>query len=160
MKIENELSQSFTLTGQADRIDKLHNGAVAIIDYKSAGNFSKKNLKNAAYPQLPLEGLMVQKGAFSKEGLPAQNVGYLGYWTITGNLSGGEVTFLDKETDIAQAIDAAQNGLINLIILFDQEETPYFAVPNLEKAPRFNDYAHLERIKEWAVTDDNSEEAA
>ncbi len=160
MKIESGLSQPFTLTGQADRIDKLHNGTVAIIDYKSAGNFSKKNLKNAAYPQLPLEGLMVQKGAFSKEGLPAYNVGYLGYWTITGNLSGGEVTFIAKETEIAQAIDASQNGLINLVALFDQAETPYFAVPDLEKAPRFNDYAHLERIKEWAVTDDNSEEAA
>jgi ATP-dependent helicase/nuclease subunit B len=160
MLIETSLSQPFQLTGQADRIDNLHNGEAAIIDYKSAGNFSKKGIQNATYPQLPLEALMLENGGFSEQNLPKQKVGYLGYWTIKGDNIGGNVTCVDEVTDITNVIQASHTGLNALVALFDKAETPYFAVPNLEKAPRFNDYAHLERIKEWAVTDDSSEEAA
>ena len=34
---------------------------------------------------------------------------------------------------------------------FDDPETGYPAVPRPLRAPRFNDYAHLARLKEWSL---------
>jgi len=40
-----------------------------------------------------------------------------------------------------------------LIARFDDPQTPYLARPRPEYALRYNDYAHLARIKEWAAED-------
>ena len=50
-------------------------------------------------------------------------------------------------------IAAARDGLTHLIALFDDPETPYPARPHPARALRFNDYAHLARLKEWAAED-------
>jgi ATP-dependent helicase/nuclease subunit B len=34
---------------------------------------------------------------------------------------------------------------------------PYLAVPRPEKAPRYSDYAHLERQKEWLAGEEEEE---
>jgi ATP-dependent helicase/nuclease subunit B len=47
--------------------------------------------------------------------------------------------------------DAALAGLRRLVDAFDLPQTPYRSVPDPEMAPRFSDYAHLARIKEWSV---------
>jgi ATP-dependent helicase/nuclease subunit B len=51
-------------------------------------------------------------------------------------------------------------ALITLIETFENEQTPYYAIPRATKTPRFNDYEHLARIKEWAALDDAESEAA
>jgi ATP-dependent helicase/nuclease subunit B len=45
----------------------------------------------------------------------------------------------------------ALQGLADLVARFDDAQTPYRAVPRPEKAPRYSDYAHLARVKEWSV---------
>ncbi|MGH6989239.1 MAG: hypothetical protein ACREE3_05035, partial [Stellaceae bacterium] len=55
--------------------------------------------------------------------------------------------------ELRQIIDGTLPGLAQLIALYDDPATPYLAVPRAEFAPRYNDYAHLARIKEWAVAD-------
>jgi ATP-dependent helicase/nuclease subunit B len=44
-----------------------------------------------------------------------------------------------------------------LIASFDDPATPYLAVPRPEKAPRYSDYAHLERQKEWLAGEEEEE---
>jgi ATP-dependent helicase/nuclease subunit B len=46
---------------------------------------------------------------------------------------------------------AALAGLRRLVGTFDLPHTPYQSVPDPETAPRFSDYAHLARIKEWSI---------
>jgi len=126
-------NNDFTLYGRADRLDKMH-GGVAIIDYKSGGAFSKKSMESGDNPQLPLEALIAESGGF--ENIPATPCAYLGYWVLNG---GGKYTE----------------------ITFNNEKTPYFSLPRAQKIPRFNDYEHLARVKEWAALDDvESGEAA
>ncbi len=149
---------AFTLTARADRIDLARDGsAAAIIDYKSGGKFTKKGMANGTHPQLPLEALILSEGGF--EGIAAKPVGALAYWVLRGGSVAGETTVIDKEVDAA--VTAAKTGLDALIATFDRETTPYYSLPDLARRPRFNDFEHLARVKEWtALGDDESEEAA
>lgn len=150
----------FTLTAIADRVDVAHAGMqVAIIDYKSGGTFSQSGMKSGRFPQLPLEALIVSEGRF--EGVEAKPVGAMAYWVLTGGRTPGKITALSKDTDIQVAMDAARTGLEALITAFDDPATPYLSIPDPARAPRFNDYEQLARVKEWAALgDDETEDTA
>ncbi len=154
--LSDNLKAPFTLTARADRIDHLHNGTAAIIDYKSGGTYSKVKLETAEFPQLPLEGLILQEYGFAESGFPAKNIGSLSYWKLTGGNKAVEITELDDDSKIEKSILLAKEGLTQLIQTFENKETAYLAIPNLDNAPRFNDYAHLERVKEWAAIGENN----
>ncbi len=160
LEITEGIKNNFTLTGQADRIDKMHTGCAAIIDYKSGGTYSKKKMASTQDMQLPLEALMIKKGAFEKNGFNATEVGYLGYWVLSGGKTKAKITAIENEKSIHEAIEIVESGLTDLIAIFEDEKTPYYAIPRLDNPPRFNDFEHLERVKEWAALDDTIEESA
>ncbi|MDP7545654.1 MAG: double-strand break repair protein AddB, partial [Alphaproteobacteria bacterium] len=54
----------FTLTAKADRIDRLGDGGVNIIDYKTGVIPSETELKRGEAPQLPLEAAIAHAGGF------------------------------------------------------------------------------------------------
>ncbi len=54
-------------------------------------------------------------------------------------------------------ITQALAGLRALIACFDDPATPYRAVPWPDHAPRYSDYTHLARVKEWSVIGDPEE---
>jgi ATP-dependent helicase/nuclease subunit B len=45
-------------------------------------------------------------------------------------------------------------GVKTLVERFDDPATPYHARPWPEHGLRYNDYAHLARIKEWSAVED------
>jgi len=141
----------FTIHGRADRIDQMPEGT-AIIDYKSGGAFTKKGFENGDNPQLPLEGLIVQNGGF--EGITASPCNYLGYWVLNGQNKATE------HQDPHDILVDTHESLITLIETFEDKNTPYYAIPRASKTPRFNDYEHLARIKEWAALDDSESDTA
>jgi ATP-dependent helicase/nuclease subunit B len=146
----------FTLTVRADRIDRLSDGSYALIDYKSGGSFSAKKIQSGAAPQLPLEGLILQQGGFTE--LAPGEPGYFGYWIITGGSPPGDTKEATK--DLPQAMENARQGLTTLIAMFDNPATPYFSIPDPDRAPRFNDYEQLSRLQEWTALDETSAEDA
>lgn len=146
----------FTLKARADRIDLYHAGGAAITDFKSGGSYPISKLKSAALPQLPLEGLILRNGGF--ENLPAHEVKGLSYCVLTGGKTPGNVTLLEND-DLTGAIETASDGLKTLIETFDLPETPYLSAPDPKNAPRFSDYTHLARVKEWSVMGDQEEAA-
>ena len=154
------LNIPFTLSGIADRIDYLNTGAVAIIDYKSGGQYSKTKMQSGMTPQLALEALLITEGGFKKSGIHQDQAGYIGYWKLSGGRTAGEITAIDDEEKLQETIETTKKGLLNLIQCFENESISYLALPRLDNAPRFNDFEHLERVKEWAALDDTSEEAA
>jgi len=136
----------FTLTAVADRIDSLAGGGYAILDYKTGAPPTDKDIKNGFAPQLPLEAAIAAGGGF--EGLGADDVARLAFWRLSGGAPAGAIK--DVKGDLVQIAEEARKGLLTLISSFDNPETPYNAVPDSDRAPRFNDYAHLARIAEWA----------
>lgn len=147
----------FTLSVRADRIDALKGGGLAILDYKSGGKYTESEIACGKHPQLALGALVLRQGGFAD--IPAQAVKALAYWVLSGH-SGNKVTILRDPESVAGAIEMAQAGLGDLIALYDREETPYLSVPDPAHAPRFSDYAHLARVKEWTVPHDQEAEAS
>jgi ATP-dependent helicase/nuclease subunit B len=58
---------------------------------------------------------------------------------------------------LRKLIDATLTGVQTLIAAFDDPATPYLAVPRPDKAPRYSDYEHLERQKEWLAGEEEEE---
>ncbi len=139
----------FKLTAMADRIDELNSRTLRIIDYKTGAPPSKTEVAAGYAPQLPLEAVIAEAGGFSD--IAAKPVSELDYWRLRGSNPAGEISSAGDEP--AQLAAGAKEGLEALIRLFDDVETPYEARPRPEAAPKYSDYEHLARVKEWSSAD-------
>jgi ATP-dependent helicase/nuclease subunit B len=137
----------FTLTAKADRIDLLAGGGLTIVDYKTGAPPKAKDVELGFAPQLPLEAVIAQAGGFA--GVPGQAVAALEFWRLSGGEPPGAIAPVKGDTQAL--IESARAGLERLIARFDDPATPYPSVPRPLRAPRFSDYAHLARIKEWSL---------
>ena len=117
-----------------------------MIDYKTGGVPATKDIVAGFAPQLSLEAAIAEADGF--DGIPAGAVEALSYWRLTGGDPPGEIKPVSAET--ASLVADAVAGLAELIARFDDPATPYLAVPDMDRQPAFNDYAHLARIKEWS----------
>jgi ATP-dependent helicase/nuclease subunit B len=146
----------FTLSARADRIDRMHDGGAAIIDYKSGGSYAQKALKNASLPQLPLEGAILESGGF--EGLEMMEARALCYWLMTGGATPGKAVTLEGGI-LSELAGHVWEKLFALVQAFDDPDAPYYSIPDPGKAPRFNDYEHLARVMEWTAPEETEGDA-
>ena len=98
---------------------------------------------------MPLEAVIAEDGGFA--GIGAKPVRDLDYWRLRGSNPAGEVS--SAGDDPAELAAEAKQGLEALIRLFDDVETPYEARPRPDAAPKYSDYEHLARVKEWASSE-------
>ncbi|MFL5269244.1 MAG: double-strand break repair protein AddB, partial [Stellaceae bacterium] len=134
----------FTITAKADRVDRLADGRLLLVDYKTGSVPKAKEVEAGFSPQLPLEGAMLQHGGFpGVQGTAAA----LEYWRLSGAEPAGERSPVGG-CDAGALIDQVVARVRALIDQFDDPSTPYLAVPSPRWAPRFSDYRHLERIAE------------
>jgi ATP-dependent helicase/nuclease subunit B len=97
---------------------------------------------------LPLEAAIAAGGGFGPD-VPARPPAHLEFWRLTGGEPPGETRAVKGDPGVLA--ERALAGLMRLIALFDDVATPYAALPRPERAPRFNDYLHLARVKEWSA---------
>ena len=146
----------FTLTAKADRIDRRATGGLVLIDYKTGSVPQREEVAHGFSPQLPLEAAIAEAGGF--DGVAAEAVAALEYWQLSGGDPPGKATALGKTgAELRALIDDALAGLSRLVIGFDDPRTPYRAVPRPERAPRYSDYGHLARVKEWSILGEDGE---
>lgn len=138
----------FILSGTADRIDRAADGTLAILDYKTGGLPSVREVETGMAPQLSLEAAMIARHGF--QGVPDDPVSMLSYIRLTGADPAGFLRSAGKESTPAELAEAAFEGLQKLIALFDKQATPYLSRPRPDLPSRFNEYEHLARIKEWS----------
>jgi ATP-dependent helicase/nuclease subunit B len=134
----------FTISAVADRIDRLADGGLVLIDYKTGAVPTKREIDNAVAVQLPLEGAIARDGSF--DGL-CGSVAALEYWRLPGGDPPG-VRYPLTGDNPAALIDRVLQAVAALIARFDDPETPYPPVPVARWRPRFSDYDHLERLDE------------
>ena len=137
----------FILTAKADRIDRLSDGRLVIIDYKTGIVPAAGDVALGFAPQLPLEAALAECGGF--DGLGPSKVADLAFWRLSGGEPAGEEK--PVKGDASDLARQAHGGLEALIWAFDDPETPYRARPRPRHAPRFDDYAHLARVQEWSA---------
>lgn len=127
----------FTLTAKADRIENCPDG-LKIIDYKTGTPPSKKYVEKGLEPQLAIEAIIFEK-YFEKQTISLE------YW----HLKGKDEIIKIEEHDVKVIAEAKQN-LPLIIAKMQDENNPFIARPWSYYALPYNDYEHLERIKEWS----------
>ncbi|HKX08086.1 MAG TPA: double-strand break repair protein AddB [Stellaceae bacterium] len=144
----------FELRAKADRIERRAEGLV-IVDYKTGSLPRDSWVERGLAPQLPLEAAIAETGGFAD--VPPATVAALEYWRLSGLAIPGELKCIAEGPRAQVLVEAALAGLQNLIAEFDDPATPYRAVPIAKNAPRYSDYEHLERVKEWRATEEVEE---
>jgi ATP-dependent helicase/nuclease subunit B len=143
--------------GRADRFDRLPDGTVAVIDYKTGKPPSPAEVAKGYRLQLGALGLMVEAGGV--EGVEGRVTGFE-YWSLGKDPKRrGEIAFGYIETPLLVAskrsgippdeflpetrryLDAAINGWILGDMPFTARMAPDF--------PSFTDYDQLMRLDEW-----------
>jgi ATP-dependent helicase/nuclease subunit B len=137
----------FTLTATADRIERGRDGRLTVIDYKTGAVPQPRDIEFGFAPQLPLEAAIAAAGGFT--GVGAATVADLQFWRLSGGNPVAEIK--DVKADPMESAAAALAGLQRLVAAFDLPDTAYQSVPDAEFAPRFSDYGHLARVKEWSA---------
>jgi ATP-dependent helicase/nuclease subunit B len=134
----------FTIAADADRVDRLADGGLVLIDYKTGALPTKTEIDEAIAVQLPLEGAIARAGGFAAAaGVPVA----LEHWHLTGGNPPGRRHPLGNG-DTVGLIDRVFAATRELIARFDDPTTPYLAVPAERWRPRYSDYSHLERLDE------------
>ncbi len=148
-------SAPFALTAEADRIDAGPRG-YAIIDYKTGNPPSPTQVNLGFNSQLPLEGAMLDAGAFDGD-LPALELAQLLYVKVQGRKSlGSESRAVGKKGDLGQVVADAYEGMLALISHFDNPDWAYASQPRAEfgNQNKYGDFDHLARRAEWASASD------
>ncbi len=136
---------TFALRGKADRIDLMVGGGCQIIDYKTGKLPTEKEIAAGFAPQLPLEMIMVQQGAFTAVGaLDVRNALHVKFGE-------GAVPIAGKKGNAGAIAQENFDGLVTLLNQFRDEATPYIPRPFPQFLGRFSDYDHLARVKEWSA---------
>lgn len=134
----------FTLSGTPDRIDRLPNGRLHLIDYKTGSPPSPEMQKQFA-KQLLLAAVMVEKGGFSDFGASeVEQISYIG-------LGSGEKA-VDSEIT-PEILDEHWEKLLLLISRYLRRATGYTARRALFESRYAGDYDHLSRFGEWQMSD-------
>ena len=139
------------LSGKADRIDRLADSSLAIVDYKTGAAPSGSAAADGLDNQLGLLGLMAEMGKM--EGIAAGPVHALEYWSLRvdrakgadGSIAPthGSRRKLKTAEDAVERAHAAFADLTALYLLGDASFAPGDAVK------RFTDYDQLMRRDEW-----------
>jgi len=136
-------SLHFRLSGTPDRIDRLPDGRLHILDYKT-GNPPSQAAQKAFDKQLLLAAAMAERDGF--KGLEASEVARITYVGL-GN------TPKTEETEITPALTAeVWQGLHDLVAHYRLEAAGYTARRAVQKERFEGDYDHLSRYGEWDTT--------
>jgi ATP-dependent helicase/nuclease subunit B len=135
----------FTLTGKPDRIDRLPDGRLLLIDYKT-GDPSTPAQQKAFDKQLLLLAAMAEAGGF--KGLGAAEVDRAVYLGLKADLKRAEIPL--QPGDVATVW--AEFG--KLMSRYATATQGYTARRAAEKSAHNGDYDQLARFGEWDISDE------
>jgi ATP-dependent helicase/nuclease subunit B len=135
-----------TVYGRADRIDRLPDGGLAIIDYKTGQPPSQKTVDAGFALQLGLLGLIGRAGGF--EGVAGEPTAFE-YWSLAryrGQF--GRLMRPDKDMGEGEFLAHAYANFAEAVQNWLTGSEPFTAKLNPAYAP-YGDYDQLMRLEEW-----------
>ncbi|MBA4355704.1 MAG: double-strand break repair protein AddB, partial [Novosphingobium sp.] len=150
--------------GRADRIDKLADGSLAVVDYKTGMPPSGKMVEQGFALQLGLIGLIAQGGGM--EGVAGEPTRFE-YWSLGRNKERGfgymksPVKETARQTGIPPEdfLDKTDNFLREAIARWLLGSEPFTARLNPD-LPGYSDYDQLMRLDEWQGRERTGAESA
>ena len=139
-----------TLIGRLDRVDKLADGSLAIIDYKSGKPPSAQSVAEGFYLQLPLIGIVAMRGGFGGVvGAPS----CFEYWSLGRDKSNpyGYMKSALGKVEPTKFLTTAEAQFQAAIDRWLMGNDPFTAKRAPERA--YSEYNHLMRYDEWAGRD-------
>ncbi|MEZ5708697.1 MAG: double-strand break repair protein AddB [Blastomonas sp.] len=145
-----------TITGKADRIDRLADGTLAIVDYKTGQPPSAAQVQQGFALQLGLLGMIAERGGFEDI---AGIAGAFEYWSLAKSRRDGEAQFgyvaspvregnkrsgLPRDEMVPVATRFLSEALADWIL----GDSPFTAKLNPDQAV-YTDYDQLMRLDEW-----------
>jgi ATP-dependent helicase/nuclease subunit B len=131
--------------GRVDRIDRLPDGGLAIIDYKTGAPPSKKAVDQGFALQLGLLALIARAGGFDTvRGDPE----LFEYWTLAKRLLPKNPVRPGKDMSAEEFLDHAYRHFAEAARDYLSGSTPFKAKLNPAYAP-YGDYDQLMRLEEW-----------
>jgi ATP-dependent helicase/nuclease subunit B len=146
------------LRATADRVEKLADGTLAIVDFKTGAPKTAPQVERGLEPQLALEAAIAAQQPFGPIG-PGQTSELI-YFRLslsaeTMKEKNGQP--LEFENPVMHVAAAALEGLKTLIAQYSDPAQPYYSKPRVEFAWSVSDYDRLARRAEW-TTDEGGEE--
>lgn len=142
--------EGIELYGEADRIDRLPDGGLAIVDYKTGTPPGPKAVAEGYSMQLGLLGLIAERGGFPDvEGLPAA----FEYWSLARAPS-GKLGYCRSPVGGRNGLEPAEfttiaaRNFIGAAGRWLTGDEPFTAKLHPEHAP-YGDYDQLMRFEEW-----------
>lgn len=127
--------QELTIIGVADRIEVDKLGAAVIIDYKTGSLPSKKDVEAGLFPQLIIEGLMLQEGGFAMKVHSIKQVTYV-------KISSSKPIIQTLEIDLTKEdLDRHKQGMMRVLEYYVTNKNFPYDIDLL----KYDDYAHLAR---------------
>ncbi len=142
----------FTLTARVDRIER-RGETVAILDYKTGSVPGPGQVEDGTRPQLPLEAVMAEHGAFGPD-FQAE-VHEITYWKLGGGHDPGKPSSAAKEPRVT--IGAAYEHLRALLASFEDAGRTYPHCPHPGRKMASATYAQLARMAEVAGAEDGED---
>jgi ATP-dependent helicase/nuclease subunit B len=141
----------FTVTAKADRVE-LEGGMAHVLDFKTGGAPSRKQIERGFSPQLTLTAAILMGGGF--DDLPQADPGDLLYVRVTGRRMPGEILQPLPATASRAEAERALAGLAARVARFRNPDQPYrsWAAAQFIGDRGVGDYDHLARVFEWHVT--------
>ncbi|MBA3911218.1 MAG: double-strand break repair protein AddB [Rhodobacter sp.] len=133
----------FTLTGKPDRIDRLADGRLLVIDYKT-GNPPSADEQKHFDKQLLLAAAMAERGAFP--GLDPAEVARIVFAGVKAAFKRVEIELQPGE------VDAVWEEFGKLVVSYARPEQGYTARRAMQTVKDLSDYDHLSRFGEWDMT--------
>ncbi|MFL6728545.1 MAG: double-strand break repair protein AddB [Sphingomicrobium sp.] len=135
-----------TVYGRADRVDRLADGSLAIIDYKTGAPPTQKAVDAGFALQLGLLGLIGRAGGF--DGVRGDPEAFE-YWSLARHKgSFGKLMRPDKDMQRGEFLDHAYAHFSEAARRWLTGSEPFTAKLNPAYAP-YGDYDQLMRLEEW-----------
>ncbi len=148
-------AETFTLRARADRIERLRDGGVVAVDFKTGQPPSNSEIAVGFAPQLTLEAAMLMRDGFPAVGKVSATPDLLHVRSSGGKKPLEECMFSPGKGDgrsVAEIVEEHFERLRGLIARFMNGELGYISRPYAKYAKKYNEYDHLSRVKEWSAT--------
>lgn len=159
-----KVTDHFTLTGRADRVDIEEDGRVSIIDFKTGRAPTAAQIAAQLTPQLPLEAAIARHGGFQRLS-GARDAAELVHVVLRGLEGRDEIESYTghaprggEPVTLEQTIAEAEARLRGLIRAYADPNRGYLSRARPFRKTDRGDYDHLARVSEWSIEDDGGEE--